>query len=96
MTGRSALAAWLGLLLLLALECGAAYSPAVRGATPFIGIAMAVLVALTFMRPRGGLPAIFALASVFWLAVILGLGSLDAFTRHDIFVSPAPRVQQVN
>jgi cytochrome c oxidase subunit IV len=86
----SALLAWLGLLLLLGLEFIAAYLPAVREAVPFIGIAMAVLVALTFMRLGGnrGLPSIFAVAGVFWLFVILGLGGLDSFTRHDLAVRP--------
>jgi cytochrome c oxidase subunit 4 len=86
MSVLSALLTWLGLLLLLGLEFISAYVPAVRGATPFIGIGMAVLVALTFMRLGGnrGLPAVFALAGVFWLFVILGLGGLDSFTRHDL------------
>ena len=81
-----ALLTWIGLLLLLGMEFVAAYLPAVRGAAPFVGIGMAVVVALTFMRLGGnrGLPAIFALAGVFWLFVILGLGGLDSFTRHDL------------
>jgi hypothetical protein len=86
----SALLVWLGLLLLLGLEFIAAYLPAVRGVAPFIGIAMAVLVAPTFMRLGGnrGLPSIFALAGVFWLFVMLGLGGLDSFTRHDLATRP--------
>ena len=34
---------------------------------------------------------IFALAGVFWLAVMLGLGSLDAFTRTDVPVAMRTR-----
>ncbi len=81
---------WLVLLGLLALEVVAAYLPAIRGATPFIGIGMAVLVALTFMRlgSSRGLVPLFALAGVFWIVVMLGLGSLDSFTRRDIPVPP--------
>ncbi|HKM64387.1 MAG TPA: hypothetical protein VJY39_18040 [Acidisphaera sp.] len=58
-------------------------------AAPMIGAGLAILVALTFMRlvRTPGLPAAFALAAVFWLAVLLGLGSLDPATRHDV---PAP------
>jgi molybdopterin-containing oxidoreductase family iron-sulfur binding subunit len=54
--------------------------------------------ALTFMRlgsSRGLTPA-FALAGVFWLCILIGLGSLDSFTRHDIGISAltgAPRIQ---
>ena len=59
-------------------------------AAPLVGAGMAILVALTFMRlvRTPGLPAAFALAAVFWLAVLLGLGSLDPATRHDVPVPP--------
>ena len=86
MTLISALLVWLVLLLLLGLEFVAAYLPVACGVAPFIGIGMAVFVALTFMRlgRDRGLPSIFALAGIFWLFVILGLGGLDSFTRHDV------------
>ncbi len=60
--------------------------PGLRGAGPFIGLGMAALVALTFMRlGKGrGLVPVFAVAGMFWLCVLLGLGTLDPFTRHDI------------
>ena len=93
----SVLAVWL-VLLLLALQFVAAGLPILRGAVPVIGLGMAVLVALTFMRlgsSRGLTPA-FALAGVFWLCILIGLGSLDSFTRHDIGISAltgAPRIQ---
>jgi cytochrome c oxidase subunit IV len=98
MTLISTLLVWLGLLLLLVLEFAAAYSPAMRGGAPFIGIAMAIIVALTFMRLGNsrGLPTIFAAAGVFWLIIILGLGGLDSFTRHDVTtrpVMPAARIR---
>ena len=84
------LAIWAGLLLLLALEFVAARLPFLRAAVPAFGIAMAAIVALTFMRlaKARGLVPVFALASLFWLAVMLGLGSLDPFTRHDVPVGP--------
>ena len=35
--------------------------------------------------PRaGGTAAIFAMAGVFWLGILIGLGSVDPSTRHDI------------
>ena len=84
MTLPSVLLIWCILMAALGLEF-------VLGATaaPLIGAAMAILIALTFMRlvRTPGLPAAFALAAVFWLAVLLGLGSLDSATRRDIPVS---------
>lgn len=83
---------WLVLLVLLLMEFAAAYLPSLRGAPPFIGIFMACVVAMTFMRPGSrGLPPIFAIAGVFWLLVMLGLGGMDSFTRHDISVGRAGR-----
>jgi cytochrome c oxidase subunit IV len=86
MTLLSAVLVWLGLMVLLALEYVSAYLPPVSGAVPFIGICMAVIVALTFMRLASsrGLVTIFAMAGVFWMLVMMGLGSMDSFTRHDI------------
>ncbi len=82
---------WLGLLLLLAMEFAAAYSPMLRRVVPFIGLGMAILVALTFMRlgSSRGLVPIFAVAGVFWICVMIGLGGLDPFTRHDIQIEEA-------
>ena len=83
---------WLVLLVLLGIEFAAAHGPAGRYAAPGIGIAMAVLVALSFMRlgSSRGLAPVFALAGVFWLLIMLGLGSLDPLTRHDLPVTSAP------
>jgi hypothetical protein len=37
------------------------------------------------------LAAVFVVAGMFWLAVLIGLGGLDPATRHDIPVStPKP------
>ena len=86
---------WLLLLLLLAAEFLAARLPATAPAVPFIGLGMAVIVALTFMRlgSSRGLMPIFAVAGTFWLCVMIGLGSMDSFTRHDIS-SDQPRVDR--
>lgn len=82
---------WLGLVALLAVEFFLANVPGLRFLVPFIGIFMAILVALTFMRLASdrGLVPVFAIAGLFWLCVLLGLGTLDSFTRHDI---PAPQL----
>ncbi len=75
---------WLLLMLLLGIEFFT------RGAAATaIGATMALIVALTYMRlarTRGVSPA-FALATVFWLLVLFGLGSMDPATRSDIGVS---------
>ncbi len=97
MRPRATVLVWLALLILTAAELLlSTWSPA-RRVVPFVGIAMALLVALTFMRlgNRSGLPAVFALAGAFWLCVMLGLGSLDSFTRHDIPV-PAPTQRAIS
>ena len=59
-----------------------------QGAATLLGVLLAVLVALTFMRlgSSAGLVPVFAVAGVFWLCVLLGLGSMDTLTRHDISV----------
>ena len=88
---------WVGLLVLLVCEFVAARVPELRGIVPAIGIGMALLVAFSFMQlgSSRGLTPIFAVAGVFWLCIMLGLGSLDVFTRHDIPIpqqtyDPAP------
>jgi caa(3)-type oxidase subunit IV len=88
MTTRALALAWIGLLLLFAVELGATLL-GLGAIAPAIGAAMAVLVAFAFMR-LGDAPTlsrIFALAAVFWLLVLLGLTSVDTFTRSDY---PAP------
>jgi hypothetical protein len=75
---------WLVLMVLIGSEL------IVRGVTALvIGAAMAAIVALTYMRlaRHRDVSSAFALATVFWLLVLLGLGSMDPATRHDIPVS---------
>jgi caa(3)-type oxidase subunit IV len=64
------------------------------GPAPLVGLSMAVLVALGFMQINRGadLNRIFAAAAVFWLAILLGLGSLDPFTRHDVATPVVPSI----
>ena len=88
MTRRGLLFVWIALLLLMALELGAT-SIGFGVVAPAIGIAMTAVIGLCFMRLRtaSSLSRIFALAGVFWLVVLLGLTSMDVFTRSDY---PAP------
>ncbi len=80
---------WILLLVLLVIEVEVAKLPAGSVAAAFIGIGMAAVVAMTFMRlpsaPKTA--AIFALAGLFWLCIMLGVGSMDSATRQDIGVA---------
>lgn len=75
---------WLALLILFLVQL--AMMKAKLGIyTPLVGLVMIACVVVGFMQlPRGsGLTHIFALAGVFWLCILLGLGSLDPLTRVD-------------
>lgn len=77
---------WGALLLLLALEFGASFLPLGRAERPFVmvpGVLMILVVAVGFMEVTKGIVIVraFAVIAVFWLAVLLGLGSVDALTR---------------
>ena len=79
-------ASWLGLVGLLALTVAMAYQPLGAGNLPValgIGAAKAAIVAAVFMelRHRGARTFIFAAAGLFWLAILLWLGSMDFLTR---------------
>jgi cytochrome c oxidase subunit 4 len=78
--------AWLALLALLALTVTLAYVPlhalnAIAALT--IGSIKAAIVAAVFMelRHRGPRTFIFAGAGLFWLGILLWLGSMDFLTR---------------
>jgi caa(3)-type oxidase subunit IV len=80
--------AWLILLALLLLEVAATLLVPGRitpGLVLASGIAMVVVVGFAFMRLRGSasLAQAFVVAALFWLAVLLGLGSMDPLTRTD-------------
>lgn len=89
MTAWGILSVWLVLLGLLALEFVLGTVPGAQFAPPIIGVAMALIVSMTFMRLASmrGAAAIFAMAGAFWLCILMGMGSLDPATRHDIPVS---------
>lgn len=82
-------ATWVALLLLIGIQCAAAallHRPGIAWAAASL---MALLVTLRFMRVARASPLsrIFAAAGVFWLLVLLGLGSVDFIARRD---TPAP------
>jgi hypothetical protein len=87
------LKAWGWILLLGAIEFSLALLPIPHAFRPLImlpGLAMIAGVALFFMEVNRG-PAIvraFAVAALFWLFVLLALGSCDPFTRTEYKVPP--------
>ena len=88
------LLSWLVLLLLGGFEFAASFLPLGRSLRPLIifpGVLMVAVVAIGFMEIGKG-PAIvrgFAIAAMFWLIVLLGLGSVDPLTRTDYRVPHA-------
>jgi hypothetical protein len=84
-----------GLLILFGgAEFAAGYLPLARSWRPLImipGVLMILVVAIGFMEVRKG-PVIvraFAVGALFWLFVLLALGSADPFTRTNYYVPDA-------
>jgi len=75
--------AWIVLLLFLAelLMARGRIGPY----APLVGLAMIAVVVTCFMRLQKGSPLmhVFALAGLFWLCLLVGLGSVDFLTRTD-------------
>jgi caa(3)-type oxidase subunit IV len=83
---RSDLLTWMALLLVAALEFGASFLSIPTFVRPILilpSVAMAILVALGFMRllTAPDIAKGFAIAGVFWLTVLLGLAMTDPLTR---------------
>lgn len=79
---------WLVLLGLLLAELGVTWLAPGRVGPLLVlalGAAMVGLVGFVFMRLRegGGLAQAFVIAALFWLTVLLGLGTMDPLTRTD-------------
>jgi hypothetical protein len=81
-----------GLLILLgSTELAASYLPIARSWRPLImipGVLMVLVVSIAFMEVKKG-PVIvraFAVGALFWLFVLLALGSADPFTRTNYYV----------
>jgi cytochrome c oxidase subunit IV len=89
---RGPLITWLVLILLLAAELLTTLTHFGVLSLP-IGIVMACAVAMFFMHLRRSSPLsrIFVAAGVFWLLVLLGLGTIDPLTRTNYPVSVTMR-----
>jgi hypothetical protein len=81
-----------GLLILLGgTELAASYLPLGRSWRPLVmipGVLMILVVAIGFMEVKKGsvLVRAFAVAAIFWLFVLLALGSADPLTRTNYYV----------
>jgi len=78
--------AWVWLMILLAIEVGASFLPLGPSARPLVLIPaglMVGVVATVFMEIGRGpeIVRLFAIASLLWLSILPGLGSLDPMTR---------------
>ena len=77
---------WLALLCIAVLEIGGSFLPIPAGSRPILALPaaiMAALVAFGYMRLLSA-PVIargFAVAGMFWLAILLGLAMTDPLTR---------------
>ena len=85
---------WAVLLVLGGVEFAASYLPLPRSLRPLIilpGVLMVAAVAVGFMEVRRGtvLARTFAVAAMFWILVLLALGSADLLTRTDYHVPDA-------
>lgn len=85
------LLSWVALMALLAIEFGASFLTLGRSSRLLLLIPAALMVAgvgTLFMQVGRGptIVRLFATGALLWLAILLGLGSLDAMTRTDHFV----------
>jgi len=79
---------WIVLLVLLAIQFGAALLPINPSLRPLLLVPAALMlaaVATMFMQIGRGpaLVRVFAAAALLWVSILLGLGSLDPLTRTD-------------
>lgn len=91
---RHLLLAWVLLMVLLAIELGASSLPLDRSARPLVlvpAVLMVGVVGTIFMEVERGpeIVRLFAAASLLWLGILLGLGSLDPMTRIVYHVQTA-------
>ncbi|HUB50421.1 MAG TPA: hypothetical protein VMB73_36090 [Acetobacteraceae bacterium] len=77
---------WVSLLVLVAIEFAGSHVALPRYLRPILmlpALAMVAVVGLVFMRVATGPSVVrtFAMASLFWLLILLGLGMMDPLTR---------------
>jgi cytochrome c oxidase subunit IV len=92
---RHLIAAFVSLLVLLAIEVGVTFLRLEPSARPLVlipAVLMVLVVGVVFMEAGQGpgIVRLFAAAGLFWLTILLGLGSLDPVTRVMYYVY-APR-----
>lgn len=85
-------AVWLALLLLFGIELGGSFAHLghIYGGLLIVpGGLMVLLIGIFFMHVgrTGRLSGVVALTALFWLLVLLGLGSLDPMTRTNFTVT---------
>lgn len=82
---------WAGLMVLLGIELGLSFSPlgnSFRSVVLIPAVLMVAIVGTVFMEIEQGpgIVRLFAVASLVWLSILLGLGSLDPMTRVMYYV----------
>jgi caa(3)-type oxidase subunit IV len=86
------LCGWIALILLWGLEFGVSFidmSPSLRPVLLVVATLMLGFVAFFFMHVGRG-PIIvrgFAVMAIFWMIVLIGLGSIDPLTRTQYFTA---------
>ena len=83
---------WIALILLWGLEFGVSFVGMPASLRPLLLIAAAAMVALVaffFMHVDRGPVVVrgFAVMAVFWMIVLIGLGSMDPLTREQYFTT---------
>jgi cytochrome c oxidase subunit IV len=81
---------WIALILLLGLEFGVSFldMPAsLRPVLLIVAAAMVMVIAFVFMQIGRGPVLVrgFAVMAIFWMIVLIGLGSMDPLTRLQYF-----------
>ena len=83
---------WVALLLLCLLEFGIGFidmTPAIRPVILIVAFAMVALIAVIFMEAGTGPILIrgFVVVAIFWMTILIGLGSIDPLTRVQSFTT---------
>ena len=82
--------AWVALIVLWGAEFGISFMympPSIRPIILIIAAVMIAIIAVFFMHVGRG-PTIvrgFAVAAIFWMIILIGLGSMDPLTRVQYF-----------
>ncbi len=82
---------WVVMLILLGIQYGVSrlhFDPRLRPLLLVPAVLMVGLAGVVFMEVRKGpgIVRLFAVASLLWLLILLGLGSMDPFTRVMYYV----------